>query len=102
MAMGSQAGSRTEEALNSSNGEEVMVGSSSAPHILFASIWIYAIASGLIALALTEIIAAIAPPGSLRLSLQLTTVPVVAGTAGIACQRTLSGLRTFVASRSRK
>lgn len=102
MAMGSQAGSRTEEALNGSSGEEVMVSSSSAPHLLFGSIWIYAIASGLIALALTEIIAAIAPPGGLRLSLQLTTIPVVAGTAGIACERTLSGLRTFVASRGRK
>ena len=79
-----------------------MVSSSSAPHLLFGSIWIYAIASGLIALALTEIIAAIAPPGGLRLSLQLTTIPVVAGTAGIACERTLLGLRTFVASRGRK
>lgn len=102
MAMGAQAGSQTEEALNSSSGEEAMVSSIGAPHLLFASIWIYAVAAGLIALALTEIIAAIARPGGLRLSLQLITIPVVAGTAGIACERTLSGVRSFVASRSRK
>jgi hypothetical protein len=93
MALGAPAGSRAEEALASSN---------SAPYILFASIWAYALASGLIAFGLTEIIAAIVRPGSLRLSLQMAAIPVVAGTAGIACERTLTALRSLVASRNRK
>jgi hypothetical protein len=93
MALGAPAGSRAEEALASSN---------SAPYIFFALIWAYALAAGLIAFGLTEIVAAIVQPGSLRLSLQLAAIPVVAVAAGVACERTLTALRSLVANRVRK
>jgi hypothetical protein len=68
------------------------------PRVLFASIWAYALASGFLAYGLTDAIAAVTDPGSLRLSLQLGTIPVTAVVAGLACQPTLSTFYTLIAS----
>jgi hypothetical protein len=65
--------------------------------VAFASIWAYALASGLVAVGVSEVIASLTPPSRLRTSLQLATIPVVAVLAGLGCQRALVRLRAFVA-----
>jgi FtsH-binding integral membrane protein len=86
LGMGSQARSDTVEARRSSLSLRVAL----------ASIWAYALASGLIALGVTELITAVVPPGQLRFLLELATVVLVAVTAGLACQNTLTRLRSFL------
>ncbi len=68
---------------------------------LVVAVWSYALLSGIAAFALTQIIAALLPPGALRLSLQLPVIPAVAVTAGSACPRVLAALHALTARRSR-
>jgi len=64
-----------------------------------ASVWVYALASGFVALGLTEVIAALTDPGEMRSSLQWATIPVVAVVAGLACESTLTRVRLLIPSR---
>jgi hypothetical protein len=80
---------------------EAMRGGMGSPRFLFASIWTYALASGFLAYGLTEVFAAVTDPGSLRLSLQLGTIPVTAVAAGVACERALGTLYALIGSHRR-
>jgi hypothetical protein len=73
----------------------------SSLRLAFVSIWVYALAAGLVALGLTEVIAALTQPSAARSSLQLATMLIVAVVAGLACERTLTSLRSVFAFRSR-
>lgn len=84
-----------------SDADEELTSGISCPRLILASIWVYALASGLLACGLTEVIAAMTHPGSLRLSLQLGAIPVTAVAAGLACERTLSTFYVLIACRRR-
>jgi hypothetical protein len=64
-----------------------------------ASIWAVALASGFVALGLTEVIAALVAPRSLRVCLQITTISAVSIVAGIACESTLLRVRSAISDR---
>lgn len=63
-----------------------------SPQLLFVSVWVYALASGLLAYGVAEIIAAITQPNGLRLTLQMATIPAVAVPAGLVAGRGLAAL----------
>ena len=72
--------------------------SGTSPRGAFALIWAYALASGLVAYGLTEVIAALTKPSYVRVPLQWATMPTVAVVAGLACESTLTRLRSLLAS----
>ena len=84
-----------------SDADEALTSGAGSPRVLFASIWAYVLASGFLAYGLTEAIAVVTQPSSLRLSLQLGTIPVTAVVAGLACKRTLSTFYALIADRRR-
>jgi hypothetical protein len=84
-----------------SDAGELLTSRVSSSRLLFASIWMYALASGLLAYGLTEVVAAVTVPSSLRLSLQLGTIPVTAVAVGLTCERTLGTVYVFIAGRRR-
>ncbi len=72
-----------------------------SPHVVLVSIGAFALASGLVAFGLTEAIGALVAQRSVRGSLQLVTIPVVAIVAGLACESTLTRVRSAIGDRHR-
>jgi len=84
-----------------SDAGEALSGGASSPRFFLASIWVYALAAGFLAYGLTEVVAAVTRPSSLRLSLQLGAIPVTAIAAGLACERTLRTIYALFVGRRR-
>jgi hypothetical protein len=74
---------------------------STPPHVVLVSIWAFALVSGLVAFGLTEVIGALVAQRSVRGSLQLATIPVVAIVAGLACESTLTRVLSAIDDRHR-
>jgi hypothetical protein len=72
---------------------------STSPRAPLASIWAVALASGLVALGLTEVIGALVAQRTVRVSLQVATIFGVSIVAGIACERTLMRVRSAIGDR---
>jgi len=63
------------------------------------SIWAVALASGLVALGLTEAISALAVQRSMRVFLQIATILVISVVAGLVCESTLMRVRSAINDR---
>jgi hypothetical protein len=74
-------------------------GRSMPPHVAFVSMWAFALASGLVAFGLTEVIGALVAERSVRVSLQFATIPAVAVVAGLTCEGTLMRVRSAIGGR---
>jgi hypothetical protein len=72
---------------------------SAPPAQALAWIWAYAIASGLVAFGITQIIAVLDVPRGWRDPLQLSAIPAVAVVAGLACNSALTRVRSAIACR---
>jgi hypothetical protein len=72
---------------------------STSPRVPLASVWAIALASGLVALGLTEVIGALVAQRIVRVSLQVVTISGVSIVAGIACESTLMRLRSAIGVR---
>jgi hypothetical protein len=84
-----------------SDADEDRAGRSITPPVAFASIWAYALASGFVALGITQATAVFVHPRSLRLPLQWATILVVALTAGLVCESALTRVRSLIALRQK-
>lgn len=69
-------------------------GADRASAAMVGSIWLYALASGFVAVGLIKAITLCTQPGSLREFLQLATPPVIAIAAGLACETMLARLQS--------
>jgi hypothetical protein len=72
---------------------------STSSRVPLASIWAVALASGFVALGLTEVIGAFVAQRTVRVSLQITTISGVSIVAGIACESTLMRVRSAIGDR---
>jgi hypothetical protein len=72
---------------------------STPPRLALVSMWAFALASGLVAFGLTEVIGALVAERSVRVSLQFATIPAVAVVAGLTCEGTLMRVRSAIGGR---
>ena len=86
--------SRSEE----HSGMEVQ-GRITTPRVAFVSMWAFALASGLVALGLTDAIGVLVTQRSVRVPLQFATIPTVAIVAGLDCEGTLMRVRSVIGGR---
>jgi hypothetical protein len=75
---------------------------STPPRAPLAVVWAVALASGLVALGLTEVIGAFVAQRTVRVSLQVATISGVSIVAGIACESTLMRVRSAIGDRRRQ